>query len=251
MGPTVGANLPEVNLSLGEALKPQLAGLQQRFAADAEVIALPLETSYRFQCRVHGTDIPVIFDTLVGLYHVPPVPLTKQPVIVDLGANIGCTMVHFATLYPNARIVGVELDAENVRLARINTAAIPDHATLFHSAIWPHDGTVAYSGDEAWGYHVASTGDRPVEALSMLSLIARAELSTIDFLKVDIEGGERELFEGELPWLAAVNAIAIEVHNDKPFIHRLVALLRRHGFQAMRDTRHWSAVIGARIGRAL
>jgi hypothetical protein len=121
-----------------------------------------------------------------------------------------------------------------------------DHATLFHAAIWPQDGTVQYAGREEWGYRVEVTGDRSVEALSMASLVARAGLTMIDFLKVDIEGGERELFGGELSWLAAVQAVAIEVHDDEPIILRLMALLTHHGFQAARDPRHWSAVIAAR-----
>jgi FkbM family methyltransferase len=199
---------------------------------------------------VHSSDIPVIFDTLVGLYHLPPVPMPPHPVIVDLGANIGCTMVHYASLYAGARIVGVELDVENVRLARINTEAIADQSMLFHAAIGPKDGVVRYSGQEEWGYRVDPHGDRTVEELSMASLLAKAGLTTIDFLKIDIEGAERDLFEGDLSWLPAVRSLAVEVHNDEPLIGQLVGLLQARGFQAARDVHHWSAVIGARAGRA-
>jgi FkbM family methyltransferase len=246
MSPTGDAPLPEIGVSLREPVNGQLAVLQRRFAPGTEVIVRPAGTEYRFRCRVHSSDIPVVFDTLVGLFHVPPVPLPAQPVIVDLGANIGCTLVHYASLYPGARIVGVELDAENVRLARDNIAALPDPPTLVHAAIWAHDGEVRYGGREAWGYRVEDGGTMAVEALSMPSLMARAGVTRIDFLKVDIEGGERELFEGDLPWLDAVNVLAIEVHDNEPLIARFVDLLQRRGFQAARDTHHWSAVIAAR-----
>jgi FkbM family methyltransferase len=154
-------------------------------------------------------------------------------------------MVHYASLYPGARIVGVELDAENARLASINTAAVPN-AAVINAAIWRHDGTVAYAGDHAWGYQVAADGGRAVTAISMPSLIARYGLTTIDFLKVDIEGGERQLLTGDLAWLSCVRALAVEVHNDEPLIETLIAALRARGFEAARDTHHSSAVIAAR-----
>ncbi len=243
-------HLPEVEIALGEPLEPQLAALQRMFPVGAEVTALPAGTPYRFQCRVHSSDVPVIFDTFVGLYHLPPVPMPPAPVIVDLGANIGCTMVHYASLYAGARLVGVELDEENVRLARINTAAISGSATLVHAAIAPRDGAVRYAGKEAWGYHIHDEGDRTVAALSMPSLLERSGISTVDFLKIDIEGGERALFEGDLAWLPAVKSMAVEVHDDEPFLERLIALLKTHGFQAARDTHHWSAVIAGRATNA-
>jgi len=241
-----GTRPPEVELVLSEPLKPQLAELQRTFAIGTEVVAVLAGTPHRFQCRVHSSDIPVIFDTFVGLYHLPPVHLPPSPVIVDLGANIGCTMVHYASLYTGARIVGVELDAENVRLAKINTAAMSERITLLHAAIAPTDGLARYSGQEAWGYRVDDRGDRTAVALSMSSLLGRSGISTVDFLKVDIEGGERELFEGPLPWMSAVNSLAVEVHDDERFLERLIDLLTTHGLQAARDPHHWSAVIAGR-----
>ena len=38
------------------------------------------------------------------------------------------------------------------------------------------------------------------------------ELSTIDFLKVDIEGAEREVFQN-CAWIKDVGVIAIELHD--------------------------------------
>ena len=239
-------SLPQVVLSLARPADAQLAEVQRTFGPGAEVVVALEETPFRFQCRAHSSDIPVVFDTFVGLYHVPPVPLRERPVIVDLGANIGCTMVHYASMYPGARIVGVELDGDNARLARINTSGLGTQATLLHAAIWRHDGTVGYSGGEAWGYRVESGGERSVEALSMRSLMKKCGLSKIDFLKVDIEGAEAELFQGPLPWLASVRALAVEVHDNGPLIERLITLLKSRGFVAQRDTHHWSAVIAAR-----
>jgi hypothetical protein len=55
-----------------------------------------------------------------------------------------------------------------------------------------------------------------VEAVSIPSLLRRAECDQIDLLKVDIEGAERLLFaEGCHDWLAQVGCLAVEVHDDE------------------------------------
>jgi hypothetical protein len=40
-----------------------------------------------------------------------------------------------------------------------------------------------------------------------------ARVSQIDLLKVDIEGGELELFSGNTNWLTSVRNICIELHS--------------------------------------
>jgi len=84
--------------------------------------------------RIGTTDYQTLRNTVVSQYHLPLQPLAvdslqlgAKPVILDLGANAGYTVAHFAAVYPTARIVGVEMDAENVRLAQRNTAS-PDYS---------------------------------------------------------------------------------------------------------------------------
>lgn len=60
--------------------------------------------------RETGSDRTVWADTFSGLYHVPPVPIWPETVL-DLGANIGLTTAHYRTLWPDAQIVAVEMDA--------------------------------------------------------------------------------------------------------------------------------------------
>jgi len=39
------------------------------------------------------------------------------------------------------------------------------------------------------------------------------ELATIDFIKIDIEGGEEKLFESNCDWLRKVKCLSIELHD--------------------------------------
>jgi len=55
-------------------------------------------------------------------------------------------------------------------------------------------------------------GDQRVRAVTMETLMKENGISTIDFLKVDIEGAEKEVFQN-CTWIKNVRVIAIELHD--------------------------------------
>src|SRR4051812_18900750 len=69
----------------------------------------------RVSCRIGTSDIGVLHATFVRQYHLPP-PDSIPAAILDLGSNIGLTVAHYACVFPEAKILGVELDANNFEL---------------------------------------------------------------------------------------------------------------------------------------
>ena len=140
------------------ALLAGLGGARSRSRPDAvTTLALRPLDGRRVTVRLQGSDAKVLLDAFVDRWHVPPPGAVAEPrVVVDLGAAIGVTMAHYATLYPGARIVGVELDAATARLAEANVAPWADRCTVVAGAIWPTDGTIAYGGEasEQCGFRV-------------------------------------------------------------------------------------------------
>jgi hypothetical protein len=67
--------------------------------------------------------------------------------------------------------------------------------------------------------------------LSMAEIIRSQRLGRIDFLKVDIEGSEFDLFSGEPEWLRVVQKIAMEVHCNFGAPEYLVRILKNFGFE--------------------
>lgn len=174
--------------------------------------------------REGTSDTAVLSDTFVQPYHLPPDEITDPRVIVDLGSNIGLTIAHYAYLYPKATIVGLELDADTAAVARRNIAPWDDRCTIRNAAAWTEDGRVRFSHvlGEEWGSHVTGAADDgeetgevdgdadTVEAVSLATLLA--PFDTVDFLKVDIEGGEREVLKVNGGWADRVRAIHVEIH---------------------------------------
>ncbi len=210
--------------------------------------------------KIRGVETPIVIraqnraDRSVARYvfadqfHLPVSTMPERPIILDLGANIGLTAVHYAALYPEARIVAVEMDAENAALARRNTAHLPG-VTVVNAAIWDEAGTVAYDAGASSDAFSASSdalgAARAVNAITLNQLVEDYDLGRIDLLKMDIEHAEERVLARDIEWMGRVRQVNIEVHRAS-YLQDCVELLARAGFRAVKDSRHWSAVVGVR-----
>jgi FkbM family methyltransferase len=195
------------------------------------------------QCRPGTSDPAVLLDTFGEGYHRPTMPLPPTATIVDLGANVGYTAVDFALHYPTARVIAVEMDADNCRLARDNLQPFAARVQLTEAAIWVQDGEITYQGDTAWGLRVdGSTAGRRARALRMETLLLHSGVAWVDFVKMDIEGAEAQVIGADASWLDRVGAIQVECHPPATYTS-IAAQLRSFGFHCVFDRR---AIIGTR-----
>ena len=172
--------------------------------------------------------------------------------IFDLGANVGFTCFDFARRYPDARVVGVEMDQDNMGLAVRNTAVFGDRCTVFHAAVWKEDTEVSYSkSDSEWGYHASDIPANPddtvaiVRAVTIDTLMRETGVSWVDFMKMDIEGAEQEVLYPQAPWLQNVGVLNLEVHHPAT-VEGCIALLSEAGFDCTKSTQHTSALLAVK-----
>ena len=213
-------------------------------------------TVHRVRVKALGCDVGVrqgtkdycaVRDTFAGGYHLPPPGVTPDT-ILDLGANIGMTMAHFAVLYPRARMIGVELDPDNASLCRENVRPWADRCKLVEGAVWTADGEVTYERRRGLeqGFHVAGeSGNAMAPAITLNTLLARHGWDQVDFMKMDIEGAEEQVLRSATEWAAQVRSIKVEVHGTYT-VSDCASDLRALGFDARIDDRHWAAVVGQR-----
>ncbi len=142
--------------------------------------------------------------------------------VIDAGANIGISTRVLAERFPRARIIAIELEAANAALLRRNTACV-DRVTCLHAGLWAEDcDLVVADGPDAssWSFHAVPLSASPaldrgrmVPGMSMHTILERFGIDRLDVLKVDIEGGEVEVFAGADDWIDRVDGVMIELHE--------------------------------------
>ncbi len=142
----------------------------------------------------------------------------KTPLIVDAGANIGASTVFFASMVPDAKVVAIEPDPENSKLLALNIAGL--RIEQIHAALASARGyaRVVDPGEGHWGYRTedlrpAQTSDS-VPCVTMNDIYAENSQQCFPFIaKIDIEGGEAELFSANTEWVRQTPLMIVELHD--------------------------------------
>ena len=179
---------------------------------DVPLLAQPIHL------RARTSDASVLKEILRGDIGALPFPASPA-FIVDAGANVGLISALFATRFPAARIAALELDPANFRLLERNVRSYPN-VTAIHAGLWSHSTelTIANPDAESWGYRAEERGGGGqgvrVQARSVSDILRDFGIPRINILKVDIEGGEMEVFnDASEEWLGSVDQIVIELHE--------------------------------------
>jgi FkbM family methyltransferase len=220
-------------------------GARARVAGPDGLVALGVREWGGHPLWVHtdGTDWETAHASLIGRYHRVPTELQDVRTILDLGANIGATVADLAAAYPQARVLGVELDADNVKLARRNIHRWGDRASILHGAVWTSDGEIRYGGERgAWAYRVLPAMDErttataidTVPAFSLTTLLGMLGDGDVDYVKMDVEGTEQFLLEDGEGWAGRVRCLQVEVHLPYD-LATCVRQLNRLGFRTVAE----------------
>jgi FkbM family methyltransferase len=155
--------------------------------------------------------------------------LSAMPRILDCGANIGLASLYFKRLYPQARITAYEADPDVSAILKTNLSSNgAGDVEVVDAAVWTHSGDVEFRCEGADSGSIASvrTGVegavRRVRALRLRDVLAAGD---VDFLKLDIEGGEADVIPDCAGVLRRVRAIVAELHEFDDAARRTPAIL--------------------------
>ncbi|PYT27838.1 MAG: hypothetical protein DMG57_16975 [Acidobacteria bacterium] len=171
--------------------------------------------------RGGSSDVPVFDEVFVRrAYWIPALAQLEPKVILDVGANVGLVSVFFASLFPKARIFAIEPEESNFQLLKRNTAPFPQ-ITALQAALWNADEEIEVHnpGRGFWSFSVvpadSSNGRSPkLQGLTMPTILKHFGIGSVDLLKIDIEGAEKEVFMGACDgWLKDTGCLVIELHD--------------------------------------
>jgi len=171
----------------------------------------------------HGTgDIAGLQEIFInGNYDLPAPVATaleglakKGPLsIVDLGANIGLFPLTAYARFGRVRVVSFEPDPDNARVLDLTRRANDREADweLVQACAGASSRRVRFRAGLHMESRVVEDGDRDAAELQMIDVFPR--LTGVDWLKMDVEGGEWEILGDPRFAALEIPVIALEYHS--------------------------------------
>lgn len=197
----------------------------------------------RYFYRTNTSDSFVAFECILrgkrNAYYSRFLPkLTEVRTIVDIGANIGASVLYWKHLYPNSIVYAFEPEPSNFEILRKNAEGLSD-VHVFNEALGDKSGLIEliHSPDSAnsggWSIYQrgAKGGEQRVSVPIKVSGDRLKELGVkeINTLKVDTEGAEKVIIQGFGDLLNRVDYLCGELHGERDF--ELLDYLETKGFK--------------------
>lgn len=169
--------------------------------------------------RTNTSDLSAAKDSLFDKEY-ENIRCSNPKVIIDGGAYIGTSAIFFAKKYPNALILAVEPEESNFNMLLKNTKKYKNIVAI-KAALWGDVGKkiIKYRYTGHWGYGISDTHNRTettgqeIDCVTVGSLMKKYSIDKIDLLKMNIEGGEKDVLENSSDWIDTVNIMMVELHD--------------------------------------
>lgn len=168
----------------------------------------------------------------------------KNIQIVDIGANIGLSVIFFYQNYPLANIEAYEADPSIYKILCKNISNYNcDNMQIYNKAVWDENTVLQFYAEGADGGHIENNltarGDKVinVETIDVIEILRKYK--KIDFLKIDIEGAEVRVLSRASDYLKSVENIFVEYHSiagQKQEYHIIIKTLAEAGFRIYTQT---------------
>ena len=152
-------------------------------------------------------------------------PFTAKT-ILDAGANIGLSTIYLKNIFPEACIISIEPSTSNFSILEKNTS-IYGGICLIKGALMGTNQMVAINNplEDYASYRVSPSNNLDtIQSYTISDILQLTESHTIDLIKMDIEGSEKDVFENlDNDSYDCISSFAIEIHDHLfPGAHALI-----------------------------
>jgi FkbM family methyltransferase len=170
------------------------------------------------------------------IYDVPGTDIFSCRSVLDIGANVGVFALYMASRAPEATILCFEPASSNFEILQKNLTRAGIRAKAHELALSasPGAGYLSLQGSSV-EYSLGAAGDHSekVECVDWENLFRLAGVECFDFVKMDIEGAEREILTACTDaQLRQMRVLSLEWHHSREELEALAARFRRLGFDA-------------------
>lgn len=200
---------PQLRLTRLNCNGQRTAILHRRTFADYSVIRQCFEDrQYDLPRCAHCAMIDNLYEQILAS--------DRQPLIVDCGSNIGASVLWFASRYPRAHVLAVEPAPDNFELLRQNCVHLDADLRLAGIAAENGFACLTDPGEGSLAYRTIPAGpESGLPTFSLPTLLkSKSPMTYTPFLlKLDIEGAEKTLFDGDCSAIAHFPIIIMEPHD--------------------------------------
>lgn len=195
----------------------------------------------RIRLRPNTDDLRIVKSNFVKRNYTKDfVPITKDSIVVDVGAHIGSFSISVArsaykVLAFEPEPTNYQMLKKNMELNRLENMSIFEMAV---SGISGYQDIYTYHGGSSADYSMYERGTKNIKmgripTISVEDIIKREGLPRIDFLKLDCEGAEHDILGNmSLETAAKIMGVTMETHGvPQEFSIDIPLRLRELGFQ--------------------
>jgi FkbM family methyltransferase len=165
-----------------------------------------------------STDLLTAYEIfLAGAYEPPSGLLPLEPkLVVDLGAHVGFTVLLWARRFPSARIVAFEPHPEHLELLyrHVLQNGLAERVEIVAGGASNRSERGFLTNQECRS-HVVESAFEAGYRVRMRDVFEELQGERVDFLKMDIEGGEFEILSDPRFAAVGVPVVVLEWHDTK------------------------------------
>ncbi len=205
------------------------------------------DKNLKFYLRNNSSDINVFTQIVLEQEYKPIIDMFKRLNLspdrfIDAGANVGFSSLYLLAHWPEARFICLEPHPGNFEALTCNITQniSTDNFLLLQKALWSKPAQL--SGDNNfrdgrdWSFNVKEDGksNGNIEGITIDMVMNQDSFNEVDFLKIDIEGAEVQLFESRKnveSWIDKIKVISIEIHDETNVRFKIENMLQNMGFR--------------------
>ncbi|MGC8924337.1 MAG: FkbM family methyltransferase [Candidatus Micrarchaeia archaeon] len=155
-----------------------------------------------------------------------------QPIIVDIGANVGFYSIWAGCNYKNPRI-NVDENHMNIKIYKKAVGGKAGKDTIY----------LSYASGLSSLTQRSDYDSEEVEVITLKDVFEQNNLKKIDILKIDTEGSEYNILSKAEQLLGKIHNILLEYHS-RDDLEKLLTLFKKNNFEVVRaDDGHIGIII--------
>ena len=159
----------------------------------------------------------------------------SSPLILDVGANIGMAVLYWKKKYPEARIIAFEPDKKAFKSLLKNVEANNlTNVKCLNKAISDKEGYAEFNTNEIISGSIIREKNLRTKYSVETTTLKKFLEEKIDFLKVDIEGSEKFIFNDLKDSIGNIKFLFLEYHSfihENQYLAKFLDLFERNGFR--------------------